>query len=267
MKHRPFTKNETDFLVENFVKLGPKKCAKQLRRNWSYVAKKAYSLGLSRRSSNQWKLDKSKQKVNIFPFKKITEPNVSYILGFIWADGYVSKTKNRISVGIGKKDFQDIQNCLLTKIPVHTHIQKRNGNPMFYINDLQLHSFLKENDYCNKSANTPSKILSKIPKKLHNYFFRGYFDGDGCFTKIKTCPTIIWTGSYEQDWKDVSELIMKITNHQPKILRRIMKKGHKNSMLYFYGKDRIRKFLDYLYKGEIIGLSRKRERYEQFTNL
>jgi hypothetical protein len=137
---------------------------------------------------------------------------------------------------------------------------------MFYLNDLQLHSFLKENDYCNKSITTPSKILSIIPKNLHHYFFRGYFDGDGCFTKIKTCPTIIWTGSYEQNWNDVSELIKKITNHQPKILQRIMEKGHKNSMLYFYGKDRIKKFLDYLYQGEIIGLSRKRKRYEQFTN-
>lgn len=267
MKHIPFTKAETDFLVENFVELGPKKCAIHLGRNWPYVAKKSYSLGLKRHQSNQWKLDKSKQQIDMSFFTNIQDPVICYILGFIWADGHVSKKKNRISVGISKKDFQDINGCLLKKIPFHIHFMKRNGNPVFYINDLQLHSFLKENDYLIKSDVSPTKILSKIPDNIKHYFFRGYFDGDGCFTKLKTCPTIILTGSYNQNWKEMTDLVFNLTNHTPKILRRVMKKGHKASMVYFYGKDRIKKFLNYLYKGEVIGLSRKRERYEQFTSL
>jgi len=267
MKYTKFTDKEIKYLIQNHSVLGPKQCALNLKRkSWMYLHKKALSLGLNRNKTSL-NLYKSPKSVCMDKFVSINSPMVCYILGFIWADGSISKMKNRISVGIGKKDFNDINNCLLKEIPFHIHFMKRNGNPVFYLSDLQLHTFLKENDYLIKSLTTPSKILSKIPKRLHHYFFRGFFDGDGCFTNITKCPTIIFTGSYNQDWTDTTNLIVKLTNHSPKILRRIMKKGHKASMVYFYGKDRIKKFLDYLYQGETIGLSRKRERYEKFTSL
>ncbi len=268
MRHQKLTKRDIKFLIKNYSTLGPKECAKKLNhKSWMYLSKVAQKLQL-KRNKDLMNKSKSWNQVKMKPFNNITSPYICYILGFIWADGYVSSTKNRVAVSFNIKDLTDLKPILLKHIPFHIHFAKRNGQPGFSINDLSLRSFLKENDYLIKSLATPSKILSKIPKSLQHYFFRGYFDGDGCFTNITTCPTINFVGSYNQNWNDIFNIIKNITNHQPKILRRNDdKRGHKSSVIYFYGKDRIKKFLDYLYKGESIGLSRKRERYEKFTSL
>ena len=264
MSRRQFTPNEIEFLKENFVQFGPSYCAEKLRRNVPYVAKKAYALGLRRRVSDQWKLDKSSRKVNMNPFYHITEPSIAYIMGFIWADGYVSKSKNRMTVSIQNKDGNDLKPVFAKYIPFHLHIAKRDKQYMFYLNDLQLHQFLVDNDYLIKSVASPSKILTNIPTYLHHYFFRGYFDGDGCLTD-NTNHCLSFTGSYEQDWSDTEKMILDITGYSPKIIRRNNdQRGHKSSYIYVYGKEKVKHILIYLYAGEQMGLSRKSHLSHQF---
>lgn len=257
MSRRYFTTNEIIFLKENFIPYGTKYCAEKLGRNIPYVAKKAYALGLKRKCSEQWKIDKSSKQVSMEPFHNITDPSIAYILGFIWADGYVSKTTNRIAVAIQNRDGQDLKELFLRYIPFHLHMEKKKLQHMFYLNDLHLHKFLVDNDYLIKSIATPSRILAHIPKHFHHYFFRGFFDGDGCLTNNKN-HCLSFTGSYEQDWTDIIQLIYHIIGVYPKIVRRTDSiKGHKNSFVYLYGKEKVRKVLNYLYEGEQMGLSRK----------
>lgn len=254
MSRRYFTSTEIDFLKENFIKHGTEYCAKKLERTSPYVAKKAYSLGLRRRTSEQWKFDKSPKLVNIEYFHKMTSPTIAYILGFIWADGNVSKTKHRITITIKYEDGESLKNTFLLYIPFHIHISNSRHQFMFYINDINLHSFLVDNDYLNKSVMSPSKILSKIPQHLHHYFFRGYFDGDGCFTNKSNC-CVSFTGSYEQNWTDI-ECFIKSFDIIPKIIRRAHMQS-KSSFIYFYGKQNCKRFLDALYSGKEVGLARK----------
>lgn len=267
MKKRPFTEQEIEYLKENFVKYGGIYCAKQLERTPPYVFKKAYSLGLKRKDSNQWKLDKSPQQVSMEQFYNITDYRIAYILGFIWADGHVSKTKNLIIISTQSRDGKDIQQAVVGIIPFHIYIASRNKQSIFSIGDLSLHTFLVEHDYINKSTLSPTKILSKIPQHLKHYFFRGYFDGDGCFTN-KTNRCISFTGHYEQDWTDVENFI-KSLEITPQIIRRNDdKRGYKSSFIYVYGKDKCKKILEDLYKGEQVGLTRKSNLFHEFiTNL
>lgn len=263
MSRRYFTSNEIDFLKENFVQHGHEYCAEKLGRNAPYVAKKAYALGLKRKSSEQWKIDKSNPQVNMKPFYNVTEPSIVYILGFIWADGYVSKKKNRIAIAIQNKDGRDLKELFLRYIPFHLHMEKKKFQHMFYLNDFRLHEFLVDNDYLVKSVASPTKILSHIPKHLHHYFFRGFFDGDGCLTNNKN-HCLSFTGSYEQDWIDITKMIINLTDSYPKTIRRINDKGHKNSFIYIYEKEKVKKVLSYLYGGEQMGLSRKSHLSHEF---
>ena len=257
MLKRYFTPNEIDFLKENFIQYGAKYCANHLKRNIPYVAKKAYALGLKRKDSDQWKIDKSQERVEMTPFYKITKPSVAYILGFIWADGYVSKIKNRICIAVQNQDGKDLKEIFHHHIPFHLHMENKKCQHMFYLNDFRLHNFLVKNDYLVKSTATPSKILSHIPKRLQHYFFRGFFDGDGCLTNNKN-HCLSFTGSYDQDWTSIIKMIGDVTGVEPKIIRRSNdKRGHKNSFVYLYNKERVKKVLSYLYSGEQMGLSRK----------
>lgn len=264
MSRRYFTTDEIGFLKENFVAHGTAYCAEKLGRNVPYVAKKAYALGLKRKSSDQWRIDKSMQQVSMEPFLRITEPSVAYTLGFIWADGYVSKSKNRVAISVQHRDGNDLRTLLSKHIPFHLHIGKRNSQYMFYLDDIKFHKFLVAYDYIIKSIVSPSKILSHIPSHLHHYFFRGYFDGDGCLTNNKN-HCLSFTGSYEQDWVDIEKMITHATEHCPKVLRRNDdKRGHKSSVVYLYGKEKVKRVLAYLYRGEQMGLSRKSHLSHQF---
>jgi intein-encoded DNA endonuclease-like protein len=267
MKHKKFTTDEINFLKKNFIQFGVKKCAEHLNRNSPYVEKKAYSLGLFRKNSDQWKLDKSPQKVNMIPFLNIKSPEMAYILGFIWADGHITKRKNGIVISVQQKDGKELHDVLLKHIPFNVHVTKRNGQFMFHIHDYTLHQFLVDNDYSIKSVSSPSKILSKIPISLRHYFFRGYFDGDGCFSNGKSGSCVSFTGSHNQNWNDTIQFIQKIIQKTPGLIRRKKDKlGHQSSYVYFYGKEHIKKFLSYLYSGQSLGLSRKRLKYEEFVN-
>jgi hypothetical protein len=266
MSRRYFTNREIKFLIQNFVRHGPVYCAEKLGRNIPYVAKKAYALGLKRKISDQWRIDKSPKQINMEPFHHITEPSIAYLLGFIWADGHVTKKKNGIIIHIQNCDGKNLKN-LFFNYNFHLHISKR-GQYVFYLNDYLFHKFLADNDYVIKSTASPSKILAHVPDHLRHYFFRGYFDGDGCLTNNSN-HCLSFTGSYEQDWSDVKKMIKKITNHHPKICRRNNDiRGHRSSYIYIYGKEKVRAVLRYLYRGKQMGLRRKAHPSQQFlTNL
>lgn len=259
---RFFTQAECDFIRNNFTQLGAKKCAISLGRSHFYIEKKAAALGVTRRTGKQWRIDKSPCKVNMTLFETIRMPAVAYFLGFLWADGHVTKKKNTIQIHVHQDDGIELQKIFIPIVPFGVLNYTKKSQYVFYLSDLRLHDFLVEHDYLVKSLATPTKILNQIPTNLRCYFWRGYFDGDGCFTK-KSNICVSFTGSFNQNWTDTQIMIWNITNEVPKIARRQGQKGA-SSFVYVYGRKKVRALLDFLYAGDTFGLSRKRKLYEDW---
>lgn len=216
-------------------------------------------------------------KIKIEKFKNIKNKEVAYLLGFMWADGasnsYNGEIKS-VKINFLKEDFDALEKTLSKFIDWHiTFYKPKNGSLQagLYSSHPQFCSFLQKLNYKNKSHDSPSLILSKIPIKLHNYFWRGYFDGDGCIHLPINSPggkqaKIIIVSTINYDWSCLEKLFKKLLIEKYKIDEVTSKNGHKHSRIYFNKRKYVKRFCDYLYgdKYDGIGLKRKYNKFESF---
>lgn len=266
-----WTLEEENWLKDNYWKCGTKKSSEILKKGYQAVKDKAYRLRLKITKETQIKILRSKHtksnqnKLDMNQFKNIKSEYVAYFLGFMWADGYVSKTLNTLYLHINQKDMNDICNVLNKIGRFNKGFENKNNAVKLRMNHYQLADFLKDHDYKNKSFVEPTKILNKIPKYLHYSFWHGFFDGDGHIMNPKTHGYYIsFAGQYSYQWMCLSKLFLNNNINNFKIIRRIVNNpiNGKSSIFYTCSKKSVLFFLDYIYSGKkIIGLRRKYNRY------
>ena len=93
-----WNKKEVDFLVENYPKITPNNLSLILNRSVGSINVKLKHLGI--RGGINKRYDK-------FRFDLQNKSHL-YIMGFLWADGYIHKTLNRLELSILTNDFIDI---------------------------------------------------------------------------------------------------------------------------------------------------------------
>lgn len=273
MKNK-WTQEEINFLIENYPLYGKEYCEKKLNREGSSIFKKASRLKLKvnsdvRLANNikaqvKYQNDRTNDEfnINIEQFINIQKPEVVYILGFLWADGYI--VRNEIRLEIVKDDLDAIK-PILESIGKWTYsYRNRNGcraSGRATTSNKKLKEFLVEHDYDKKSYVSADKILSKIPNELKHYFFRGLVDGDGCIYVLKNKKRISVSGSYEQNWFFIDNLCyeLKISAYT----YRIINSTSKYSTIEINGNNAII-LGDYIYKGKLFGLNRK---YNKFIKM
>lgn len=145
--------------------------------------------------------------------------NTAYVLGFIWADGYLNHRKGsyeRVSTEIVEKDFNDIYN-IFNNIGIHLFSTKRvriNRQPQasFGYSDKVFIDFLIANDFINRKEKGFSRILKNFSKKTLPFFIKGLFDGDGCFyfNKKNSTSQISLSSSYTQDYSGFIEILQNL---------------------------------------------------------
>jgi hypothetical protein len=210
---------------------------------------------------------KFSNKVNYKLFTETLTKESSYILGLLWADGSIHKKSNSISIECIKEDVDQFKPIFDTVGEFNYYTRHREGrSPQSTLNcsSLELSTFLKENDYTNKSLTSPTKILSPIPENLYRYFFLGWSDGDGCFYHSKDFKTIqyVMSGTYDQDWLSLEEICSKL-NIKYKIDKITTPKNHKHSRFIFCRNKDILKFGNFMYgENGDLGLKRKYEKYK-----
>lgn len=197
-----------------------------------------------------------------------------YFLGLLWADGHVPpKHNDDVLVYASGDDSANLKNLQLNmpqyKPKLYHNQHKFNGIDFgqlgytLYLSDCNLKTLLKECDYMSKSVSPPEKILNKIHPSLRYLFWRGIFDGDGCFysnLKSKTI-TSIWS-TIDQDWKSLFELFSNLKISQCRYIKYSRKAGrHRSSVIELSKADNISKFITYIYQGHLeVGLIRKRDK-------
>ncbi len=207
-------------------------------------------------------------------FMNITTKQLSYALGFSWADGYLFKNTS-LRIECIKEDLEEIKDlfssCGNFKI-YYRNRKNRKEQMRLEINNKTFCTFLQNHGYNNKSNISPFSILEKIPEELRKYFFRGIVDGDGCFyiNKKQYLYQFSIGSTYEQDWSYM-ELLFNSLNIKYSIHRRIHKKS-KSSIIRITNKKDICTFCKYIYENSFpeknyesnfIGLSRKRDKAEK----
>lgn len=198
-------------------------------------------------------------------FEIIDSEEKAYFLGFLVADGSISKETNRISFTINTLDkyilekFKDITKSS-NLVRDYKVFDKRNNvynlSTSFQINSKKIKQDLENlgiSAYKSVSFNYEKIVLNKY----FNHFLRGLFDGDGHIAKNRTMLMIISTKEFliylNKNLLDKEYKISKITDDVHRI--------------YIQNKAMCIKFLDYIYKDATIFLKRKYDLYRLLKNI
>lgn len=210
-----------------------------------------------------------KYYVDYKQFEEVVTAEAAYFLGFLWADGHIrkaGKTSYQISIKNLASDmevlipvFESLGSWGISKVKI---TEGRKEQIQLVITDAKLGQVLDNYDFLEKSTKSSCKVLSMIPDHLKHYWFRGYFDGDGCIHLQKgKYPTISFAGNYEQDFTFIFNLLDDLDINF-KHYKRILKGGSKNAVVIFSGRKNSQKFYSYIYNGKVLGLRRKRDKFE-----
>jgi hypothetical protein len=202
-----------------------------------------------------------------------------YFLGFVWADGYLwsnAKTNKhggyRIILENSTSDLETLMPhfCKIGKFSILKRHRKNSTKEVMRATmyNKSHYEFLMDNGYENKSQK--HKIIDIIPMKYRSYFWRGLFDGDGCFgvyarKKRKSVDYRTELSSdFDQDWSKLANQCKKL-GISTSIKRKINKTGKVSIFSIGKIKDMII-FGNYLYDGfskDGIGLKRKFDKFNQ----
>jgi intein-encoded DNA endonuclease-like protein len=268
------------FLIKNYSNKGAKYCAAKLNLKESQIRSLVSRLKIkvsnARRSFiARTKMDKPYEEYNVNPlqFINVETPEIAYILGFLWADGYLGSNYS-INTEIVSDDAIILEKVFLSTGKWHIFQRKRTGyrpQTKFSCNAKLLCEYLTELGFKNKNK-CPQKLLKTIPKNLQNYWFRGYFDGDGCwyFNPKGYLRQCVISSKHQQNWKFMIELLkeLKISKYRINKIHRINKKGveNKSSQIRVCSLDAIKKFGNYIYGGNQFGLERKLDKFIDMTD-
>ncbi len=135
---------------------------------------------LSSKKKKQADDSKRKYMVNDDYFSN-QNSKMAYILGFLMADGYVSKTINRIQINLSEKDA-DFLELFFNEIggePIVHFIQNKTQQICRWqcISSKIKKDLISYDVIPQKTGH--AKIPTKLKKEFYPDFIRGYFDGDG----------------------------------------------------------------------------------------
>lgn len=207
--------------------------------------------------------------VNHHYFDEIDNRDKAYWLGFMYADGYIIKNGNQKCVGVtlATKDrdhLEKMKSALDSTHPIHDY-ESKDGNlysKLLITSDRLFDSLEKLGCTERKTDILKFPLHYFVPKVYQQDFIRGYFDGDGSFSKnspkaklpysIKICGT--------------HELIEGIISASG-IERYHISKRHKNDSNNFTLEvceaNEVMKFANYMYRWTRYAMTRKYERYQE----
>jgi DNA-binding transcriptional regulator WhiA len=201
----------------------------------------------------------NKAKVNSSVFNKIDTEEKAYWLGFIFADGYVSKSNN-FELSLGLKDLEHLTRFKeFLQFEGKIYIDQKVGRCRLQFQDAQIVNSLKKIGCVNKKSLV--LMFPKINECFYSHFIRGYFDGDGSINKPEKSISVSIVGT--QQFLEFIHNLLNIPNY--KIKHRQIKHSKEVHISEFSGND-ARNFGKFIYNNSTICLERKKERFVSHLN-
>ena len=227
-----------------------------------------------------------KYSLNENYFSIIDDEHKAYWLGFIYADGSLSKTapqcsgKNRLQIMLSASDI-----CILKAFkkdleftgPIHTkkydNVFCKDGFDCCYIH-INSRPLCIDLEKLGMKDSQRYYMPKNLPQQYVRDFIRGYFDGDGCISvyeydnkcKYNTYHrkvrefSITTQESIILQFKDIFE---KECNVSKKVKIKTYKRTSKAVTLRYGGKDDVIALYHYLYDGATIYLQRKYDNFQK----
>lgn len=201
-----------------------------------------------------------KYNINEDYFEKIDTINKAYLLGFIYADGYIRKDGLVLSVVVHHKDIdilEKIKNELNTETNIAA-IKNKNHNRINICNIKLCSDLIKLGCNNNKTFNLQ---FPNIDTHLVPHFIRGFMDGDGCISirtqNNKKYFSLSFTGT-----KEMMDKLKEVLNVDNTI------SFYKNAYALHIGKKKdVLRILDWIYKDANLYLQRKYNKYCEIRGL
>ncbi len=257
--------NLDQVILTRFNKDCAKRIAQDMDVNFATVYRRAKQLGLTC-NGNRRRAERSLCNVDYF---NKWSPNMAYVLGFLFADGSISKLGLIIDVTRSDESvLHFIKNELCSPTAIkHYHYEGSSTNPY---SRLCVNSTLIV-ESVRKLGLLPGKTfrddpLPEMPDDCYGHFIRGYFDGDGSvfISKGNMCyATFIGTPRLLGGVRDV---LVNKANMKQKELK--VTKGQKATWceVYWTHPYDIRQFYNFIYPNSGYGfcLERKRNRFDNW---
>lgn len=259
-------KNQTKQIIDDYLSgISSEHIALKMKINGSTVCRVLKKNGVVIRSATQ---NKRKYKIAEDYFEVIDAEDKAYFLGFLYADGNLSKRGNAIKIELQSRD-RDILALFSTKIYGFEKISKDIRE-----NETYLYTAI----YCQKMHQDLIKLgclpnktfIIKFPDflsdELLRHFIRGYLDGDGCICLTdENRPRIDFTSNKEFIKGLQNYLCLKLNLQKNKLNQR-----HSNTetrSIQFSGFNQVNLILNYLYNNATVYMLRKYKSFQHFIQL
>lgn len=189
-------------------------------------------------------------------FHVIDTEEKAYWLGFLYADGYVSKY-NQIEVSLSLKDEEHLYK-LKKFINTNTNIIKDDHRcRLLFCSKEMVADLAKLGCINNKSLTLTFPSEEQIPQHLLRHFLRGYVDGDGCLCHTDKTQqfSITSTQKFFDGMLQRTGWSQDKSNYYPS----------GQAITWRCHKDVMPQYLKYLYDNSNIYLNRKYEKYKTLT--
>lgn len=230
----------------------------------------------------------SKYYYNKNYFKEINTPEKAYWLGFLYADGCITryyKNEKLSTMGLeltlqeaDKEHLEKFKQALESNVPLSKKIIK--DKYMSYRIVICCKSLCE--DLINLGCVPQKSLILKFPNNIIvpdnfiSHFIRGYFDGDGgihygetkVFNKQKQNTYLQYNYScYFAGTEDFLIRLKEVLQDNGVKVSRIYKDKRSNCRtIYIYGKENIDVFKQYIYKDSNVCLSRKLDKFFYVQN-
>lgn len=227
--------------------------------------------------TDEQRLNRRKYNVNDNYFETIDDEHKAYWLGFIYADGYITSTEDKIGISLSENDKEHL-NKFKTDIqfsgPINTYkIGETGYNDKTVYSRIMVTSKKMKNDLKRLGVSEHKTDILKfpssdqIPYKYLNDFIRGYIDGDGSITHSSRQKSGTWNYCIKiVGTLDMIENIQKFLNTNLKLEQRYPDRNKNNYQITIGGNQQVKKILDTLYSNATIFLDRKYNRYKQLLS-
>lgn len=220
----------------------------------------------------------SKYKVNGNFFNSISSEEQAYWLGFMYADGYISK--EYIGIALAIKDINHLEKLKLaieSNHNVKTYKTKSNDlvksenyyGRLLFKNSKMSEDLKKLGCIENKSLKLKFPSNEIVPSKYMRHFIRGYFDGDGSLVLSNNSINFKILGT-----SDFLKGLIKCLNENidgyefKENLQENVKGSEKDSFYISYGgRFKTKAVMDWIYGGSTVFLERKFNKYLKLNEI
>lgn len=245
------------------------------------LTKLGEAYGVRRQSISKWLKSRgievinyqNRSRLNEHIFDSIDTEEKAYWLGFLYADGNISHTGNRLEVRLSIKDLNHLEKFRkFLNLTTEIRTGVCNGNGFCHLSVRNKHIWNTLDDLgCHPRKSlilTFPKLSIFSDKSLIRHFIRGYVDGDGCLclfynqkhTSIRTELNLVGTESFLRT-------VNKICNNKGYIRNKSCTNWENKAYSLTFSDVSSRKLARILYENSTIYLDRKYNKYLEFCRL